>query len=187
MSSTERREDLKMAIEEVRTSLAERLRLALQLALAALLASASGGLLLVLLLAIAVFATALPDADSARSVASAAPPIAIMLLMLSGLAIVPAIAACWLPAFLAGAILRTAGRRHGWARRRSAWAAAGAAVAGIAFFRAFPSGSAELGRVGLPAPALAAAVLLAGAGAAQVFRSAMAAIAPFFGFDEEEA
>jgi hypothetical protein len=173
--------------EEEEGGLGERLRLALQLAFSALVASAGGGLILVLLLLAAAAATAFFDSGSAGSAVAATPAILVMAIMLSGLAIAPAVAICWLPAFLAGAILRAAGRRHGWARGRSAWAAAGAAVAGLAWLRAFPPGAAHPPFAGFDRvlPTFAAAFLLAGAAAGQVFRSAMAAVAPFFGLDEE--
>jgi hypothetical protein len=164
-----------------------RFRLGLQLALAALLACASGGLVLVPLLAAVAGATAVLDSDASGIGVAAAPPIVIMLFMLSGLAIGPAVAACWLPAFIAGAILRVAGRRRRWARRRHAWAAAGAAVALFAWLRAFPPGAAHPPFEGFEraVPAFPAAFLLAGAAAGLAYRSALAATAPFFGFDED--
>lgn len=158
-----------------------------QLALAALLASAGGGLVLVLLLALAGIAAAGAGGDPLQT-ASAAPAVLAIAFIGGGGAIGPAIGMAWLPAFAAGTVLWAAGRTRSWARRRLAWAAAGAAVGLLCWLRLFPWGIADRSPLDLIAPSrppIAPAFLLAGAAAGQAFRSAMAAIAPFLGLDEE--
>ncbi|HYI41068.1 MAG TPA: hypothetical protein VE053_12195 [Allosphingosinicella sp.] len=167
----------------------ERLRRPLQLAVAALIASAAGGLILVLLLMVATIAMGAGSAGGAGATMADAPVLLAFAVAGSGAAIGPAIALAWLPAFAAGAALWAAGRNRPWLGRRLAWALAGAAVASACYWRAFGLGSPDDSvfiLFGLPPAALPAAFLLAGAAAGQVHRSAMAATAPFFGFDEDD-
>lgn len=157
---------------------------ALQLALAALLASAGGGLVLVLLASAAAIAA---GAAEGGATLAAAPAILAIAFFGAGLAIGPAVGTAWLPAFAVGSALWLAGRSREWPRRRLAWALGGAAAASACWLRVSASGtpaSTSFGLLELPGPALAALFLLAGAVAGQLFRSALAATTPFFGFEE---
>ncbi|HEX8466877.1 MAG TPA: hypothetical protein VF620_03615 [Allosphingosinicella sp.] len=167
----------------------ERLSRLAQLGLAALVASAAGGLILPLLLFLAAMAAGpAGGGGGAGSTLAGAPVMLGVLIFGSGMAMVLAVGAGWLPAFIAGAALWQAGRGRLWPRRRLAWALAGAAVALFCYLRAFPPAGPEpsAGRLPLPGPSIAALFMLAGAAAGLVYRSAMAATAPFFGLDEDE-
>ena len=161
-----------------------------QLALAALLACAGGAVILALLLTLGRLAARIAAGQAGGPFDAAldiAPALAVAVVA-GGLAIGPALSAGWLPAFAAGALLTRLGRDRAWARRRPAWSAAGAAVALVCCWRSSGSGGRAdslLDLFGLPDRALPAAFLLAGAAAGQVYRSALAATAPFFGLDEE--
>jgi hypothetical protein len=166
----------------------DRLLRLLQLAGAALISAAAGGLILVPLLLLAAIATAAAAGSSGADTTLAGAPVLLGIVLFGGaMAMVLAVGAGWLPAFIAGAALWWAGRNHDWARRRLAWALAGAAAALVCYFRAFPPGGPDspAGQFPLPQPAIAAVFMLTGAAAGQVFRSAMAATAPFFGFEED--
>lgn len=167
----------------------DRLLRLLQLALAALISAAAGGLLLPVLLVLAAMATGAAAGGSGSDPPMAGLPVLLGIVIFGGgLAMVLAVGAGWLPAFVAGTALSWAGQSHFWARRRLAWALAGAAAALVCYFRAFPPGGPDPsgGRFPLPQPAIAGMFMLSGALAGQVYRSAMAATAPFFGFDEED-
>lgn len=160
----------------------------LQLALAALISAAAGGLILPLLLVLASMATGAAEGGSGPDTPVAGLAVLLGIVIFgSGLAMVLAVGAGWLPAFIAGTVLSWAGRSRFWARRRLAWALAGAATALICYFRAFPPGGPDPsgGRFPLPQPAIAAMFMLSGALAGQVYRSALAATAPFFGFEDD--
>ena len=168
----------------------DRLRRASQLALAALLACAGGAVILPLLLILGRLGAriAAGQAGSPFEAAVDAIPALAVTVVAAGLAIGPAVSTAWLPAFASGALLTWLGRNRAWARRRLAWSAAGAGIGLICFVRISPAGrSADslLDLYGLPGWALLVAFLLAGAAAGQVYRSALAATAPFFGLDEE--
>jgi hypothetical protein len=156
----------------------------------ALIAAAAGALILVLMIALASGAArAAGGGGNPVEILVGALAVAAMALLGGGMAIVPALAAGWLPAFAAGAALHFWGVRRAWPRRRLAWAGAGAAAALICYFRIFPpgrSGGLLLEVFAFPPSALPAAFMLAGAAAGQVYRSAMAATAAFFGFEEDE-
>jgi len=165
-----------------------RLRLVFQLALAALIACAGGALILVLLLTLAAVAWGLLSGADAGEMAAAAPTLLAMAVIGGGLAMGPVVVMAWPPVFVAGAVLWTAGRAPGWRRSRLAWGLAGAVPALLCYLRAFASNAPDPSLFSffrLPSAALAAAFLLAGAAAGQVYRSAMAATAPFFGFEED--
>lgn len=168
----------------------DRLRRAGQLAVAALVACAAGALITSLLLTLGRLAARIAGAQAGGplEVASDVIPALAVTIVAGGLAIGPAVSAGWLPALGAGALLTWLERNRVWARRRPAWSAAGAAVALVCWFRVVPPGSPAdslLDLYALPAWALPVAFLLAGAAAGQVYRSALAATAPFFGLDEE--
>jgi hypothetical protein len=144
-------------------------------------------LVLVLLLVLTAIAAS-PGEAPAESLL-AVPEVLAIAFVVSGGAVGPAIAAAWLPAFAAGTALWAVGRARPWARRRLAWAAAGAAVGLLCWLRLFPLGTTDRSPLDLlPADRLllGPAFLLAGAAAGQAFRSAMAAVGPFLGLDEEE-
>ncbi|HEX8309592.1 MAG TPA: hypothetical protein VF645_14365 [Allosphingosinicella sp.] len=166
------------------------LRRAAHLALAALIACAGGAVILAVLLTMGRLAARIEAglAGGPFEVALDSIPALAVAVVAGGLAIGPALSAGWLPAFASGALLAWLGRDRAWARGRPAWSAAGAAVALACYFRISPAGEPapslfEL--FGLPERALPIAFLLAGAAAGQVYRSALAATAPFFGLDEE--
>jgi hypothetical protein len=166
----------------------ERLRRLAQLAFAALIASAAGGVILsLLLLAASIVAAASTTGGDGPETSLA--DVALLLGVVifgSGLAMVLAVGAAWLPAFIAGAALWEAGRSRAWARRRLAWALAGAAVALLCYLPAFAPGGPDPSAGRFPMPAIAASFMIAGAAAAQVYRAALTATAPFFGFDEDQ-
>jgi hypothetical protein len=164
------------------------LRRIVQLGLAALVASACGGLLFLPLLGATTAVVALLDGSGlALGSAAEAIPIALLFLMIAPAVIGPAVALGCPPAFVAGTILHAAGRSRLWARRRTAWAAAGAAVAGAVWLRVYAVGTGLtlFGGSGT-VPAAIPAFLLAGAGAGLVYRSAALLAAPFLGLDGEE-
>ncbi|HEX8620603.1 MAG TPA: hypothetical protein VF718_01390 [Allosphingosinicella sp.] len=158
------------------------LRRFVQLALAALLASAGGGLVLIGLLGLVALGAA--AGDGPRQLIAALPLLAGMTFVLAGLVAVQAASTLWLPAFLAGAALWSAGLSRPGARRPAAWAAAGAALALACHLRLARLGALERSLFALPPAAIAIAFPIAGAIAALLFRSAMAAAAPFLGLDE---
>jgi hypothetical protein len=166
------------------------LRRGLQLALAAVIACAGGALILVLLLAlgsVAVGVAAGAASGPAEVVIGGLIALAVALLAGGG-AIAPALYAGWLPAFAAAAALTWLGRRRAWPRGRLAWAGGGAVAALACYVRIFPPERPRfplLDMFAVPQAALPAAFMLAGAAAGQVYRSAMAATAPFFDFEED--
>jgi hypothetical protein len=163
----------------------DRLIRLLQLGLAAFISAAAGGLILVPLLFLAAIVTG--SGGGSETDLAGVPILLAAAFFGGGMAIWLAVGAGWVPAFVAGAALWWAGRHRSWARRRLAWAIAGAAAALVCYLRVFPPGGPgpSAGQVPLPEPAIAAAFMLAGAAAGQVYRSALAATAPFFGFDED--
>lgn len=159
------------------------LRLALQLALAALIAVAGAALTLIPLAMIVGIAEAVLSGRAGDAIA-AIPAMAGMALFLGGLLLGPAVLAAGLPAWLAGGALWLLGRRRAWARRRLAWGGAGALIALIAWLIAFPPGTQA---PSVPTRAgLLSMLLVAGMAGGQMFRAAMAATAPFFGFEDDE-
>jgi hypothetical protein len=166
----------------------DRLLRLFQLALAALISAAAGGLILPLLLFLAELAAGAAAAGKGTETPLASLPVLLGIVIFGGgMAVVVAIGAGWPPAFVAGTVLSWAGRSRFWARSRLAWAVAGAAAALVCYFRAFPPGGPDPsgGRLALSQPVIAGIFMLTGALAGQVYRSALAATAPFFGFEDD--
>lgn len=164
-----------------------RLRIVLQLSLSALVAAASGGLILALLLAVAALGAGALTGVGAGELAGGLPVLTGLALIGGMLAIIPAVALGWAPAFAAGALLWMAGRTHAGSGGQLEWAVAGASAAMICYLRidwgSDPSPP-LVGAFAFPPAALAGAFLLTGAAAGQVFRSTMAALAPFLYLDD---
>jgi len=158
----------------------------IQLILASAVASAAAGMLVLFLILAEQLAASEPGAAALAGRLLFA---LFFTLFVGGLAILPAVTLATLPAFLAGAILWTLGRSRAWARRRSAFALAGAGLGGAARFLLARTDMTDdlvgLGPAALSGAATAGAFLLAGAASGLVFRAAMIIIGRFFGDDRE--